>query len=565
VVKGPAGTLYGLAIAGAVNLETVKPAAGEVSVGQDVLVGNYGLRRYTTHLKVGTERSSILVNYGKQLSDGFMSHSASHKDFVNVAATMNSNARQQFNAYFGYANSYDERGGELTIDQYLAGDYSGNARYIKNNAHSEVIGFRAGLGHLYQFSPAVSNRTTVFVSGNSNNASSAGGWTDKTPLNFGLRSSFDTRFNLSSSLQLSGITGVETQRQQNQTIGYAMVADSSNLSGYNRIGAIRSNQYTITATTSLFTEWTLSFPKALSVTAGLGWSNMSIELNDRLFSGSYTTPKQYAKTFNGMLSPHLAINKVFNEKASIYAAYSKGYKAPVSSQFFIAYTGELNTDLVPEEGDQFEIGSKGKLVNGKLDYQLAVFNAIFSNKMTAVAVTSGNTTLYSYIANSGSLNNKGIEVALRYTAWQSAAGPIRLLQGFGNLTYSDFTYDDFQYLASDYSGKAVAGVAPVVANLGVDLRAIGGLYGNIVYNYKDGMPISSDGLNNTHSYNLLNAKLGIQRDLGKHFNLDAFFGASNITGTQYYYMVFVNQLPDAYLPAPDKANYFGGINLNYIF
>jgi iron complex outermembrane recepter protein len=53
--------------------------------------------------------------------------------------------------------------------------------------------------------------------------------------------------------------------------------------------------------------------------------------------------------------------------------------------------------------------------------------------------------------------------------------------------------------------------------------------------------------------------------LSNHFDADLYFGINNITGTQYYYMVFVNQLPDAYLPAPNKANYFGGINLKYNF
>ncbi|MBC7689291.1 MAG: hypothetical protein H7211_14065, partial [Aquabacterium sp.] len=50
-----------------------------------------------------------------------------------------------------------------------------------------------------------------------------------------------------------------------------------------------------------------------------------------------------------------------------------------------------------------------------------------------------------------------------------------------------------------------------------------------------------------------------------HFDIDVFAGVTNITGTQYAYMVFVNQLPDAYLPAPYKANYFGGISFKYNF
>jgi iron complex outermembrane recepter protein len=90
-----------------------------------------------------------------------------------------------------------------------------------------------------------------------------------------------------------------------------------------------------------------------------------------------------------------------------------------------------------------------------------------------------------------------------------------------------------------------------------------GIYANIYYSYKDKMPITSDNTNIAGSYNLLNAKLGIRQTLSKHFDLDAFVGGTNLTAVQYYYMVFVNQLPDAYVPAPLKANYFGGINLRY--
>ncbi|HEX8461373.1 MAG TPA: TonB-dependent receptor plug domain-containing protein, partial [Segetibacter sp.] len=51
VTKGPAGSLYGLAIAGVVNLNTIKPVKGKTFIGQDVLIGNYGLQRYTTHFQ----------------------------------------------------------------------------------------------------------------------------------------------------------------------------------------------------------------------------------------------------------------------------------------------------------------------------------------------------------------------------------------------------------------------------------------------------------------------------------------------------------------------------------
>lgn len=78
------------------------------------------------------------------------------------------------------------------------------------------------------------------------------------------------------------------------------------------------------------------------------------------------------------------------------------------------------------------------------------------------------------------------------------------------------------------------------------------------------MPYTSDGLNETDPYSLLNGKIGFRMGINR-FSFDIYGGANNITGTQYYNMVFVNQLPDAYIPAPNEINFFGGVNLKYTF
>jgi iron complex outermembrane receptor protein len=575
VIKGPSGTLYGLAIAGVVNLKTIKPEKGKTSIGQDVMVGSYGLRRYTTHFETATDKSSILLNYGYQKSDGFMVHTASTKKFVNFSGDFQLNDKQSINTYFGHSNSYDERAGELTITQYQNKDYSGNPDYIKRNAHSEVISFRAGVGHNYQFNNHLSNTTTVFGSGATTNASSAGGWTDKIPVNYGLRSTFGFQTTAGSGT-LSSITGVETQRQQAQTIGYNMVANPTNPSAYWIIGAARSNQYTITGTTSLFTEWTLSLPKDLSITAGVGYSTMKIELNDRFYVATNTNPTQFSQKYKDMLSPHLAINKVVNRQLSFYASYSKGYKAPVSSYFFIPATGQLNLGLKPEMGNQFEVGSKGALFADRLTWSLAVFQIDFKDKMTAIAVPlNANTTAYSYVANGGSQVNKGIEAMVRYAIFNDRNASITLLRPFVNLAYSKFRYKDFKFqtlnasrtavIETDYSGQSVAGVPPVTFNAGIDMDTKIGLYANATYNYRDVQPITSDGVYKSEKYKLINGKLGFRHQLFNRLELDAFAGVQNITGEQNYLMVFANQLPDAYLPGPTDANFFGGLNLKFHF
>jgi iron complex outermembrane receptor protein len=171
--------------------------------------------------------------------------------------------------------------------------------------------------------------------------------------------------------------------------------------------------------------------------------------------------------------------------------------------------------------------------------------------------------------NGGDQNNNGVEALVKFTAYQSENGFFELIRPFANLTYSDFKYGDSfkiqkSVIASEnYSGKQVGGVPKWIANLGVDLMMKQGLYANVIYNYKDRMPITS--LNDFYasSYNLLNGKIGMKRSIGQHFDMDLFLGATNITNTKYYIMVFVNQLPDAYIPAAKNTQVFGGFNIKY--
>ena len=603
VVKGPAGTLYGQAIAGAVNLKTIKPEKGKTSIGQEVMIGSYGLQRYTTQFQYGGDHSSILLNYSKQKHDGYFYHNASHKDFVNVVMDFQPCEKQAISVYTGYAKSYDERGGEQTIAQYEAKSDTGNIEYIKRNAHSHLVSYRAGVTHSYSFNNWLSNFTTVYGTGWNNDASSAGGWTDKTTLNYGTRSTFNTKFALSSNTTLSGITGLEIQQQNAQTIGYNMKASPFDPTPtvwtpgepYWVLNSITSNTYTKSTTSAYFTEWTLSFPHDLSLTAGIGLSNVKFTLEDRFNPATAVKASIFDTAYKNMWSPHFAINKVFNNKISVYASYSTGFKSPVSGTYFAVIPAVGSTpanatvvgNLKPERGEQFEIGTKGSLIHDKLSYELSFFRAIFRDKMTGIAIKNPNdatgVTLYTITANGGTQNHKGLEALVKYTAIQSNSSFLRLLRPFANLTYSDFKYGNdfkFHYInpgnkdsAADYSNHRVAGVPKLTFNAGLDFGLPIGIYGNVTYAYRDGMPIVSTEEFYTTSYSLWNSKVGIRQTLSAHFDLDTYVGVNNITNTPYPIKVFINQLTnpltinagDAYIPGPRKANYFAGINLKYNF
>lgn len=584
ILKGPSGTIYGNAIAGVVNLQTRKAVLGEASLSQNLLYGSYGLFRSTSTLAIGTKNASYLVNYGHTGFDGFMPHTATNKNFVNMTGDFRLSDKQSITSYIGYSSGYDQRNGEITIAQYDSLDYSGNPDYINNNAHSAAQTFRAGIGHTYEMLPWLTNTTSLFGSNQFLDNSSAGGWNDISSVSFGFRSTFNMNFKFSETVYLSGITGVEWQKTSSLANGYSMGTDSTDLEGYNTITGIKSIVDLDNTSINYFSQWTLTLPMEFSVTAGIGYNQLDIALEDRLWglsnnSPSNTIPKSYEARYNDMLSPTIGLTKLLKKNMSVYASFSSAYKAPVSSYFYIPQTGEVNLGLKPEKGTQIEVGTKGSLLKNKLFYSLAVYNVKFSNKMTAVTVQNpANTaTLYSYIVNGGAVNNTGIEAVLKYEAIKSRDKFVTSLRPFVNATYSSAKYEDYRFervgkgssnqdttFVADYSGNVVAGIPPLAINAGIDVETKIGLYGNVVFNYRDAMYFTSDEEHITEAYSIINSKIGFRTEISK-ISFDVFAGVTNITGTQYYNMVFVNQLPDAYIPAIASANFFGGVQLKYVF
>ena len=232
--------------------------------------------------------------------------------------------------------------------------------------------------------------------------------------------------------------------------------------------------------------------------------------------------------------------------------------------------------MKPEKGEQVEVGTKGSLLDNNLSYQLALFHTSFSNKMTTIAVPNPNNTatLYSYVVNGGEQDHKGVEAFVKYNVKGGKDGFFTSIAPFINFTYSDFKYENYKFMTGtttanqktyDFSGSPVAGVSKIVAAVGIDVDTKCGFYGNINHLYRDKMPVTSPDTLYTSSYNLLNAKLGFRKRVSPHFDIDLSFGVNNITSTKYPIMIFVNQLPDAYVAGPRKANYFATLKLNYIF
>jgi iron complex outermembrane receptor protein len=133
-----------------------------------------------------------------------------------------------------------------------------------------------------------------------------------------------------------------------------------------------------------------------------------------------------------------------NEDTSLYAQYSTAHDG-IQSLLTIS-----NPDLDLAEGEQYEVGFKQQLLDGKLDYTIALFDI---SKDNLISTDKGGVQ-----RQIGKQSSKGAEFELFWL-------PLDVLSVQMNMAYADAEYDEFVSGSNDYSGNTPRSVPEKTANL----------------------------------------------------------------------------------------------------
>ena len=119
------------------------------------------------------------------------------------------------------------------------------------------------------------------------------------------------------------------------------------------------------------------------------------------------------------------------DRNQVYAKFVRGDKVGGFDYFFPFATITPNTEFGPEKAVSFEVGAKGLVLDGQLDYSLAIFRTTYTGLQQAVL-----SNLVNVISNVGKARTQGVELNL---TWLPTSG---LRVGFGG-SYLDARLLDF--------------------------------------------------------------------------------------------------------------------------
>ena len=550
IIKGTAGSLYGAGIGGAVLINSM-PAVWEKGVSADYTVGSYNTNSTNGDLRLGDADHRTIFAYTHQTSDGYRQQTQMRRDVGSWETEIKASDKQTIHAYMLYSDLYYQTPGGLTQTEYSKNPRmarppaAGQPGAVQAQAAIFQKNFTAGFGNTWHFNDHWQNTTAVY-----------GAYTDFTnpgirvyeyrqEPHFGGRTVFQYKTDLGvGHLQLNA--GAEAQK------GFFETRDYANKSGVEDTLQTddRLNNWTYLA----FVQGDLKFDNGWTLTAGGSFNVNALDIT----RVSVIPPVTHDIRFDNKLAPRIALLKKITPDISVYTSASRGFSTPTVQELEKS-NGIVGPPLQPENGIDYELGTRGSLLQGKLFFDVDAFFFHIRNAIVSRIDSFGVT----YSVNAGGTNQHGLETFVSYQVFDNPAAFVSSLRVFVSDTWHDFHYSNFTQDTSNFTGHRLPSVPPQLLVSGLDVLLHAGIYANVTYTYSDHVALNDANTAWAGSYNLLGGRLGFRRILpGGRFKLDVYTGIDNAFNVKYSLGNDFNAAAGRYYNAAPGRNYYAGVSLN---
>ncbi|MDB5262442.1 MAG: TonB-dependent receptor [Adhaeribacter sp.] len=550
VIKGPAGSTYGAGTGGTILLETLRAPAGETSAEVGAMVGSYGLRRYNTTVATASEKASFLVRYTKQQLEGYRQQSAMDRDVLLIAGQLYPSDKQTFSFHGYYSDLYYELPGALNREQYQANSRQARQLNVDQNASLNLNGVNIGLAHRYDFSPQVSNSTSIFGVFSFLNHPFTNDYERNTNQAYGGRTK-TTYKTVIGGVGTRFMLGAEWQRSFVNSRHY------ENIKGVS--GKLNFDDEVTLEQGFVFAQTEADLPQNFIFTLGASLNDMQYGLT-RVMGPGQTASVANRREFDPQFSPRVGLVKMFSPQVSAHGSISAGFSPPTDAEIRPS-DASFNTSLNPERGVNYELGLRGNLFNEKLTFDVTGFQFRLNETIVSRATATGVVVFN----NAGATDQKGVEAALAYYILQAPTQPLSLLKAWSTYAYSHFVFRDYQRDDQDYSGNKLTGTPPHVWTAGLDAESRLGFYLNITGNYTSRIPLNDANTVYASDFILLGARGGFKQTFGQRWQTEIYAGIDNALDVTYSLGNDLNGFGNRYFQAAPGRNYFTGLQLKYLF
>ena len=245
-----------------------------------------------------------------------------------------------------------------------------------------------------------------------------------------------------------------------------------------------------------FLQMEVWLSKNLHLETGIALNSTKYSLEDVFQINSDVQNNDY--TFGAVWSPRIGFSYSLGKGKNIYTSVSKGFSVPSVAET-LTPEGQINTDLKPETGWNYELGFKGNWFENKVYTELTFFSTQIESLLVARRTADDQ-----YVGvNAGSSSHPGIEFMVNYKLLDS--NTFQIIPYF-SAAINNFKFKDFVDGEADYSGNELTGVPDKQWSLGLDVNSKKGFVVNLSYRTVGKIPMNDSNTKYSDGYSLLDIK-----------------------------------------------------------
>ena len=559
VIKGPSSSIYGAGLGGTIQLIPNKGLFTNRSINSKYTFGSYGLQKHLLQANLGNQKNKAKLTYSNLHSDGYRNNNKTDRQTITIASKHFINESNVITLLGSYIDLKAFIPSSINEDNYINNPTSAAFTWGKSKGFKDYKKGLFGISWEHIYNDYTKQKTSVFTSFLSDYEPRPFNILKENTKGIGLRTRLISKTKL-------------LNKSLNWTLGGELFKDSNSYQTYKNlynefppeVGSVQGNLLSDfkekRSYMNLFFDSNFQLSKNITATFGFNINATSYTLNDLFMDDDIDVSGDY--NFNTILSPKFGLTYQLTTHSILYSSISHGFSPPSLEETLLP-DGLINTNIKPESGWNYEIGSRGNILNNILHYDVAIYKMVVKDLLVARRTSDDQ-----YIGvNAGKTTYNGVELGLKYSLLNKENLKI---YGSNALSYNNFKFDTFINDTEDYSGNDLTGVPKFTLNSSLNFDAKFGLYGLISYNYIGEIPLRDDNTIYSESYQLVNSKIGYKSKNSKKLQFDVFIGLNNIFNEKYASMLLINagsfggNAPRYYYPG-EPSNYYIGTAIKYRF
>lgn len=538
VIKGPASALYGSGLGGNINLYT--PQEGEDSGSALLQYGSFN----TIKAAAGAQRQHNNLHMGIQMSH---LRSDGHRDNNRLRHTtlLSSGRWQQPSWSLEYTLLLIDMNAQIPSSigktLYETSPVSAAANWKAVEGYKEYQRAIAGITLTNRLADSWSNRLTLFGRGTDSYERRPFNNLDDGTTGGGIRNrlSYHTeRFDLLLGAEWLSDSYRWMLDRENEMV--------NNNREWRHQGTLFGMVYWRPAE-----RWNISLGGAVN--------SIRYRLNDQFPDNG---DQNGSRHFPLIISPRLGINYAPTSLLALYASVGHGFSMPSPEETLLP-EGDINRELEPEQGIQYEAGMRLHLFNSATQLEASLYLINLNNLLVTKRLSED---IFTGI-NAGRTRHTGLELMWRQQLLHLSTFPGRL-QLNANYTISRNRFIAFTDNGERYDGNKLPGIPAAVTQAALQWRPLPQLSVEAQLQQIGTQYIDDANSLINEGYFLGNLKASWRCRAARKGDVLLFAGVNNFTNTHYAAMLTVNAVafgtaePRYYYPGMPR-HYYGGLSWHF--